>query len=508
MWNLLNRRNTCLLVQWTRPLCRYVLAERGSLAPRVLEVGSFETDDSQPVAEQLRQHAASQNVRCRQAVLLLPRAELDVSSLNLPPATKAELPELVSSAVALETDDAADTRVSDFLVTHQDDAACETLVFSSDETAINQFKSSFRTAGLNLLGITFSGMGTVELLRHLAHRPPSTAVVVGTSDYDIDLAVQANGHSVLVRTIPYSSEEGRVFAERLEAEIRRTLALAHRADDDSTRVYLIGAVREHEQLAQMLSDQLSFSVSVVNPLDQVKSAVEVDYPSRYANLLGVACAWNGGGFELDLLNPRRSPQKPGPWRRVAFWGAIAASVLLVIGYIVGKDRADQIGAINQQMETLERLQKRANKARALQDGADVVHAWRQDDIAWLDELRELSERLPSQDQALIRRMSMSTDSQGNGVVDLAVQVNQPEVVANLEDAVRDERHSVSSKRVTESDESAKLPWAFETRIVFKPADVPELPLPDELVEKDDEATEAAEEPRLVATDAEQEGSRE
>ena len=91
--------------------------------------------------------------------------------------------------------------------------------------------------------------------------------------------------------------------------------------------------------------------------------------------------------------------------------------------------------------------------------------------------------------------------------DLAVQVSQPEVVAHLEDALRDERHSVSSKRVTESDEKAKLPWAFETRIAFQPADLPELPPPDDIAQEDQESVEVPDTQDQVTQDAELGGAQ-
>ena len=455
---------------------------RASPAPRIKAVGYWEVDESQPLVEQLQEQLATQDIRCRQAVLLLPRADLEVSSHQLPPATNDELPELVDSAVAAEFDDTGGTQVSDFLVTHHDATGSEVLTFSLCDQRKSDFKHRFKAMGLNLVAITFSGLGAVKLLQRVVQRPASTAVTVAIGDADIDLAVTENGRPLLFRSIPCSSEEDRVRAERLSAEIRRTLALVHRGDDDSTRLYLIGDVQKHEKLAQLLAEQLSVSTSVVNPLAHVESAANIETPAHYANLIGVAWAWSGEGLDLDLLNPRRPPRKAGPWRRVAFWGAIAAAIFLGMGYVSWQHKADQLDSINQQKEKLKNLAKRAGKAQGLQEVADATNAWRSDDIAWLDKLHELSNRLPSGEEALIRRMSMSTDSQGNGVIDLAVQVSQPEVVANLEDAVRDELHSVSSKRVTESDEKARLPWTFETRITFRPRDPPNLPLPDEIAE--------------------------
>lgn len=507
MFNKLNPPKTCLFVQCTQPVRRYLLVERASPFPRILAAGSFDADDGRPLAAQLQEQLATQKICCRQAVLLLPRSELEVTSHQLPPAKKDELPELVYNAAASEFDDAAGQHVSDFLVTHRDDTGCEVLVFSLRDQRISDFVSSFKAAGMKLLGITFSGLGSVELLEQVIQRPASTAVTVAIGDADVDLAVTENGRAVMFRSIPCSSEDDRVRAERLGAEVRRTLALAHHAADEPTRLYLIGDVGTHEQLAQLLAEQLSVSASVVNPLNHVELATDIESPSGYANLIGMACAWNGEGLELNFLSPRRPPRKASPWRRVAFWGAIAATVFVGISFVAWKDRTDELAAIAQQKQHLEQLAGRANKALELKDVADAVDAWRSDDIAWLDELRDLSERLPGGEQVLIRRMSMSTDSLGNGVIDLAVQVSQPEVVANLEDALRDERHSVSSKRVTESDEQAKLPWAFETRIAFKPADLPELPPPDEAAQDDNKPEPASDEPARIAHDAERGGSQ-
>ncbi len=512
MWNRLNQLNrprTCLFVLWTQPICRYVLVARDSPGPRVLKADSFETDQDEPSAAELQSQLDRQEIRCRQVVLLLPRAKLDIASHSLPPATEEEIPELVASAVALENDDAGTSRVSDFLVTHQDGAGCETMVFSSGEAEINDLKSEFKDAGFNLASVTYSGVGASELLKHVPARSAATTIVVATGDFDIDLVIRVNDQQVLFRSIPRPSEDTRGLADRLIAEIQRTLTLLHRAMDDSSRLCLIGDVDEHEQLARRLSERASCAVSVVDPLNEVQSDVEVDCPSRYANLFGVARAWNGEGIALDLLNPRRPPRKPSPWGRVLFWGAIAASALAIVGYFAAEDRAEQIAVIESQKTKLKNLEKRAIKSLSLEDITRAIDDWRQDDVAWLDEIHELSTRLPHQDEALIRGMSMSTDSRGNGVIDLGVQVSRPDVIARLEDAVRDDRHSVSSKRVTESDAEAKLPWGFETRIVFKPAEVPELPLADgDEDQEGGETADAADEPTLGRTDSEAEGSRE
>jgi hypothetical protein len=221
---------------------------------------------------------------------------------------------------------------------------------------------------------------------------------------------------------------------------------------------------------------LSCSVSIVDATDHVEQTDEdvSDDSDSYANLIGVGSAIKNDDLQLDFLNPRRAPQAPSPWRRIANWSGIAAAVLAVFGFLGWSERADQIEAIETKRGTLQKYAGRANKAQELQDIVDVVAAWQHTDILWLDELKELSDRFPQRSESLVRRLSAQAESNGTGVVDLSVQVKSPEVVTDLESAIRDERHSVSSKRVTELVDSEELNWSFETRVVFRPLPKPPL----------------------------------
>ena len=88
-------------------------------------------------------------------------------------------------------------------------------------------------------------------------------------------------------------------------------------------------------------------------------------------------------------------------------------------------------------------------------------------------------------------MSMSTGPDGVGVMDLSVQVKSPDVVTEMESAIRDQRHSVSSKRVAEVNDLEELTWSFDTKIVFRPLTKPALKLVDTEPEKsnDEKASE-------------------
>ena len=486
---------TCLFVQWTRPNYRYLLVKRGPSRPRLLMAGSFEHTDDATVLERMQQEIVSRGGKLQQAVVLLSRGDLEVATLRLPPATADEIPELVQNMVAQTAEDSTHPPVTDFVVVnHGEDGSHEALAFTCSTAAIDELSDRFKARKTRLIGITFGGFGAVQLLKQVSTHPAHTAVVVTTTDHDTDLSVVIAGQPVLFRTIPRPTTDDQLFVQPLCEEIRRTLTLVGHPEDDPTRVYLIGTVDEQGGTAKALSDRLSLSVSLVNPFDQLSgsSGDRIDHPARFANLIGIACGWNRDALELDLLNPRRPPVQPGPWRRIAWGSVVAASVLVFFGFLGWRDFSNQLTEIDEYKTKLRNLAKRANKGLELQDIVGAVNRWRDDDIAWLDELRDLAQKLPPAHEARVRRMTMSTDSRRNGVIDLAVQVSSPQVVTQLEDAVRNDRHSVSSKRVTDTSESSDLRWQFETRIVFTPAEKPPLPVPADDV--DVQTTESDAEP--------------
>ncbi|MBM4074990.1 MAG: hypothetical protein FJ267_05030 [Planctomycetes bacterium] len=482
-----NRNRICLFVQMTQPVCRYVVVERGSPTPHLLVAGSFEVAEDRPLVDQVKEEIQSLNVKPRHAIALLLRTDIEISSIHLPPATPQELPDLVKNSAMLDADDSAGERVYDYLVTHQDEEACDALVFSAEEKRLEQLSADFKRAGFSLIGATFSGLGAMELLNHALQCPDRMAITVTVGDHELHVASQVNGVPNFFRSISWPTDDDRSIADKLAEEIPRIVAMAARGENLSPHVYLVGRESELDSIASPLSDSLSINTEILDPLNQFENLGKVDSPSRFASLLGIARAWGDQGLNLDLLNPHKSPSPPSATRRLALWGFVAASVLAAVGYLASNSQTDQIKEVEGLRAKHKLRSKKATQSLQHQATLDAINDWRSDEIVWLDELKELSDRLPQSDQALLRRLTLAVDSQRNGVVNLSVQVSKPEVVAQLEDALRDDRHSVSSKRVSEAEDRSDFPWGFETRIVFNSAGPPKLSSPGDSTEKNGES---------------------
>jgi len=478
------RSSAILLVDQGEPTPRYLVATYDQKQLKVLLKGKLVRDPDISVAQQLRHRLDEESIRCTQAAVLLSRPAVEFFSGSMPPAEDHEMPALVENFVAQEADD-GDDRVIDFIITGGDnEITTDVLAMSCDRRVIDTSVKEFKEAGFKLRTATYNGFGGVQLIHQVAHQKLPITIVITSVDSSTEIAVLQKRRPVLFRTIQRGVEPGESYATALAAEVQRTLAFIGAGDQDSALIYLMGSKQELTEVAQVLSETVSSSVTITGVLDHVDDSdvQPFDDAPSFAQLIGVGSAIHQGRLTTNFLSPRKAPAKEQPWRKLALFAGLAALLVSVFGYVGWTERSEQLSQIEDRQASIAKLAKRGNRSAELQDIVDAVTAWQKNDITWLDELKDLSDRFPERNESLVRKMTLSAADNGAGVVDLSVQVNSPEVITELESAIRDDRHSVSSKRVTEVNDTDELTWSFDTRIVFQPLPRPENLLPDPIEE--------------------------
>jgi hypothetical protein len=99
---------------------------------------------------------------------------------------------------------------------------------------------------------------------------------------------------------------------------------------------------------------------------------------------------------------------------------------------------------------------------------EAIAAWKDRDVNWLEELRDLSSRFPGPRDAVVLRMSMRPSQGAGGLIDLQGLVRDPTVVVNLETQVRDEFRTVRSRRVQQRTQENDYTWLYETSVSVSP----------------------------------------
>jgi len=472
-----------LVLNWDQREIRLALGQTGRQRPRVIALDSFPlpTAGEEPASadealgQQITEWLARWRPRGLRVLVALPRNVVELLYLTLPPAKDEELPELVANLAVQESPAISEQTLLDFLPSSATpDAPRPALVAGLAGDEHQRILARLAAAGLTPHRIVLRPLGGASLFRQLISASERTCLVLNRIEQDVELNVIAPGRLVFTRTVrlPEQAAEEDI-AERLVAEAKRTVLAAPReyvGEAGIQNVYVFGRQEEYEAPANAIGRGLGLPVEVLDPLDAVEApdvAVPAQ-PERFAPLLGVLLDEAAGSHPLDLLHPRRPPH---PWKRWRIPALAAGGVALVAialgGYVWGN--LSEVTADNARLEArLRDLNDTARKAVKQKERIEAIAAWKNRDVNWLEELRDLSVRFPGPRDAVVLRMSMRPTQGAGGLIDLQGLVRDPKVVVNLESQVRDGYRSVRSRRVQQRTQDNDYTWAYETSVSVAP----------------------------------------
>jgi hypothetical protein len=174
---------------------------------------------------------------------------------------------------------------------------------------------------------------------------------------------------------------------------------------------------------------------------------------------------------IDFLHPRKKAAPPNQQRTLIIAAAAVAAVLLLSVLAVWwqlRSLDSRIAALQKQRTAQEKLAKSGAKPR---DDVARLDRFALSDITWLDELRLVSERFPASGAALVEDLTANHDPKGGGKMSLSGVVDREGRIREMEDKVRDERHSISGNGAqfdVEAPGSRK--WRFKETVTVAPPD--------------------------------------
>ncbi len=477
--NITPFRKPILAIHWDRGSLDYLLAEQKGSVVKVRTVGSVplidQDGDVLPPGEVLQQELRRLGVRKPQVLVGLNRSQVDIVPLELPPANDAELPELVLNQVFRDAGEAAEEGVVDFVALDAEgEQSRHAFAFIVEQGTLDHVKQVCDQASARLIAVVYRPLACVSLLQRVVPQSQRTMILATVQSNEADLSITRHGRLVYTRTARLGDcETAEATAEKLVVEVRRSLAAASlTAGAEDQHMYLFGALEDSERLVELLAEQLSIPVSLLDPLrnDRIEGAAP-ENASRVASLLGMVHEHFAGAHPLDFLHPKQPPSPPNYWRRFGGYAAAAAVLLACVGYIQWNSNARKTEELNDLRGSLKTLTERLEKVQQKQLVVRAIQAWQGDGVNWLDELYDITRRFPKGRDAMVRKLNVAPSRGGASVIDMAVQVRDPKVVTELGDQIRDSYHDVRSKRVSERSSSEDYPWQFETQITLRPRTV-------------------------------------
>jgi hypothetical protein len=496
------------IAYWDKENVTYLVTMHKSNQVLVQDQGIVSHLEHPSPIEALANHFREQQIEANQLVLLVSRTEVDVLTLSLPPSDPTELPSMVASEVEQQLGESDTAPVVDFHLmpspaSDQEEPWQKVLAFSLTSAKFDSMNLAAMKSGYRLAAVGFRQLSALSLLSRLQGLDAgSLNVSVQVYQGEVELALFAGSYPLILRSVRVNLDDIDRVAEQLIVEVERCITLLPPEHEDLPRRWVIDICNHFAiELARAISEQTQCHVAVVetrrggkrgkpsemhrivayndvrereqeaiDPVDN-RDSTEIGSKDREP-VLGVSTALCGAILDamdqklaIDFSKPKRPPTPPNPWIRPAMWTAGAAAVLVTIAVTLMTD----VWRLQEEVQELElqlaESQKLQLKTQEKADQVERVEAWLADQVDWLTVLNEISHRLPDGRNATVRRLTASTNG-NEGIIDLAVQVVQPEDISQLESQLRSVKYSVSSKRISQAPEASEYPWRFETRIVF------------------------------------------
>ena len=461
-----------LCVDWDRQEIRFAIVSLRGKSFRLHTSGRLErVADVEPLL-QLSEYLRSEKRNVQQLLLILSRSDLELITLNVPPVDRQELPLLIDAEVLQRLGDSEAPPISDYVEggLSEETSSREVMAFALTQSQIDGWVTQAQNAKLKLIAVTSRHLAPLAMLRTQGLLTHSRSVSISFYAGEVEIVVCAGTHPRFLRTLRIGSDDPGSLAEQIGLEIQRSLSLLHEADvPASLELFIFQTSSLPSLMIEALRERKLGTLHTIDVMQAWQrsggSVDEVDSTKSGEAVLGAGWDLLHESLPIDLLNPKRPPKPVHPARKWATIGSAAVLAASIGSYVLYSDVQDLRSEVERLEPEADNKQRMANKLLEKADDVDLVEEWLADRVDWLEELRELSNRLPNGQNASVRRLTASVGPDG-GRFELAVQVRQPEHIAELEESLRSARFDVSSQRVSQQPTEDEFPWQFDTEIRF------------------------------------------
>jgi hypothetical protein len=471
-----------LTVQWDQQRIRFAVADtgrRGSAsltAAGVTDVDSGDDPLCERIGQTLKGIVAEHKAEKARVVIALARGSVDVAHLALPMAQDAELPALVANMAPREIPGLAEDAPVDFIAAPAgpDGMRPVTAMALHNDDRL-QVESVCRVAGITPARISVAPYALASLIEQNETSQPTLLVSSGSGQADI--LILKDGQPVVARTLRLlGSDDARQQADHINAEVQRTL-FSLPSDNlettDLTRLVVFGDQERTTHFASELAVDFDIAPERIDPLAQLSSDTDDEADvSGLASLIGMILEEaRGQRAPIDFANPK----KPAPpVSRTPKIVAVVATLLLLIGggWYYAWSQFNEIEQDNARLAArlaeLKELNQKASKKRRLDKALTL---WDTSRVSWLDELRDLTLRMPPSRDVKIQQLSISPSSGGTFVATFNGTARNAATVETMEFGLRDRWHQLRTPGVREQAQRRRgkdSAWSFQTTMTLKP----------------------------------------
>lgn len=481
-----------LATTWTAQTLRFVHADAGARGRiRILEAGSAELpsadDGRHPIVNGIRSIVGRLKAEKSRLLVLVNRGSVDSASFDVPPATDAELPALVQNLGSRDIPAATEDTIIDYIAYPPRPDGTRS-VSAMAMVAENQqlLKQLLEQTGCKSVRVLISTHPLRAFSPRITEAPTENSATTDDGAMDkadlivsrgldaADLLLCTNKVPILSRTLRLAPNVPDAEIIRyLRTEVQRTLITAGGQlprPVNITSVVVIGNERQTTGLDAALSAQFQVAASVATPTSILSSPdseteTEAVNSGDFAPLLA-AIVEEATGIPpaIDFANPRRPPVQGSRSIKLIAAGTVAALLVGAGGYYVWSqlnEVDEEIARLTERRNELSQLIKDTEGKRQL---ANALKSWESNRISWPDELKDLTDRIPSSPELTIGQLTVSPAGAGTAVATFRGTGKTPEVISQMEVKLRDKYHDIQIPAVREVQENNNTLASFQATL--------------------------------------------
>jgi len=415
-------------------------------------------------------------VRTTQAIMAVPRAKVILKPVILPPVDDFhELGAMVKLQVSRDLPFAEDYAIIDFTVQSHyasgglgdeqegapESERVEVLAAGVEKSVVDYYCRLAAAAGLKLQSLGLRSYSNTHCLEYCQKIPMAEDLAfVSLRPDEITISVLTGRLLAFCRTASVGISDDTAFhtdsadrEETLVATLAREVGRSLQSYDGMAQqgqvqhVLIAGDTGLEERVVAELDGQLGLSCERFDPGENLKlSAVQREDARGAVSVIGMASrAGSTEELPFDFLNPRKleAPKDPHRFRKWLLPAAAALFALLLVGtgYAIVNKKKGALRKLAQDIQ-LERIatQGAEKPIRA----AAAIKSWTQSDRRWLDHWAYVSAILPPCTDLYVG----SFQSSAAGSIRLSVQARTDEILAQLDERLREAGYEVTPIGIT------------------------------------------------------------
>lgn len=438
-------------------------------------------EDSEALGLKLKEKLRELGVQKADAIAVLSRWQSEIREVTVPPVPDNELPDLVRFQARNEFISLTDDWKLDYIRLDQPtEGPHRVLAAAVSPTMSDRLQSICQAAGINLKHIVLQPLAILDLFtdKHENDNAHPRLMIRSSADR-ADLSIAAGSNLKVTRSIrfaPDATPEKR--ASMLISESRRTLASASSIFKDPIKhAIVLGPEKRFKALGGDLTKGLGFTVEFVDAFTTVPLAANFEPPEQtaeFAALVGaLARQESGAKHAIDFLSPKRvvvrRPER-SRWLTIAGLALAASALLFLFGWFSLRSQQQTIDGLNQ---TLTRAMGN-NKGDRTRPGVDqiigevdIIDQWKLNDINWLYELKQISERMLTPDDVIVDSLTASA-GQKSPRLDLNSRFKSISKETELIGSLSGRPYQVETKRSVADETDKDYPLGFDLQASLQP----------------------------------------